>query len=527
MPRTKISEFSATAASNTDIDSINIAEGCAPSGINDAIRELMSQLKDFQTGAVGDSFNGPVGSTTASTGAFTTLSASSTLGVTGVSTLTGGAVVQGLTVGRGAGAVSTNSAFGTSAMASITSGGSNTGIGRLALYGTTTGASNTALGNSSAQSNTTGSNNVAVGDNALFSNTTSSNNTAVGYQAAYSNTTAVSLVAVGKTALYSNTTGQYNTAIGSPDGSGQSTMGTNTTGQYNTAVGGGALSFNSTASESTAVGFQAGYLANANYSTFVGMYAGYNTTSGVSNTFVGYGSGHNTTGGTGGYNTCIGDTSGSALTSGAKNTILGRYTGNQGGLDIRTSSNYIVLSDGDGNYRVTHDGNATGKLFPRIQTNSRFYGWDDTQFYPSPDNTLSLGLASFRWTTVYATTASINTSDANLKQDIANLDDAEKRIAVAIKSLIKKYRFKDAVAQKGDAARIHIGAVAQEVQAAFVAEGLDPARYALFCSDTWYEVDGKAGEPANPYTADTPNAVKITQLGLRYEELLAFVIAAL
>ena len=74
MPKTKISEFSATPANNTDIDSINIAEGCAPSGINDAIRELMAQLKDFQTGAVGDSFNGPVGTTTAAAGAFTTLS---------------------------------------------------------------------------------------------------------------------------------------------------------------------------------------------------------------------------------------------------------------------------------------------------------------------------------------------------------------------------------------------------------------------------------------------------------------------
>jgi len=94
MPKTKISEFSATPANNTDIDSINIAEGCAPSGINDAIRELMSQLKDFQTGAVGDSFNGPVGSTTASTGAFTNLTASGTLGVTGVATLGAGAILN-------------------------------------------------------------------------------------------------------------------------------------------------------------------------------------------------------------------------------------------------------------------------------------------------------------------------------------------------------------------------------------------------------------------------------------------------
>jgi len=94
MPKTKISEFSATPANNTDIDSINIAEGCAPSGINDAIRELMSQLKDFQTGAVGDSFNGPVGSTTAAAGAFTTLSA------TGNVTL-GDASTDTLNVGNG------------------------------------------------------------------------------------------------------------------------------------------------------------------------------------------------------------------------------------------------------------------------------------------------------------------------------------------------------------------------------------------------------------------------------------------
>ena len=84
MPKVKISEFSSTPANNTDIDSINIAENCPPSSINDAIRELMAQLKDFQTGAVGDSFNGPVGTTTAAAGAFTTLSAS------GAVTLSGG-----------------------------------------------------------------------------------------------------------------------------------------------------------------------------------------------------------------------------------------------------------------------------------------------------------------------------------------------------------------------------------------------------------------------------------------------------
>lgn len=56
MPKTKISEFSSTPANNTDIDGINIAEGCPPSTINNAIRELMAQLKDQQAGLAGDNF---------------------------------------------------------------------------------------------------------------------------------------------------------------------------------------------------------------------------------------------------------------------------------------------------------------------------------------------------------------------------------------------------------------------------------------------------------------------------------------
>jgi hypothetical protein len=135
MPKVKISEFSATPSNNTDIDGINIAEGCAPSGINDAIRELMSQLKDFQTGAVGDSFNGPVGTSTAAAGAFTTLSASSTVSGTGFSTYLASPPAIGGTA-PAAGAFTTLSATGVTtvqagsagAPAITTTGDSNTGI---------------------------------------------------------------------------------------------------------------------------------------------------------------------------------------------------------------------------------------------------------------------------------------------------------------------------------------------------------------------------------------------------------------
>jgi hypothetical protein len=64
MPKTKISEYSTTAGDNTDIQSIDIAEGCAPSGINDAIRTLMSHLKNFQSGTSADTYNANVAAIT-------------------------------------------------------------------------------------------------------------------------------------------------------------------------------------------------------------------------------------------------------------------------------------------------------------------------------------------------------------------------------------------------------------------------------------------------------------------------------
>jgi hypothetical protein len=84
MAKTKISEFDVDPSNNTDINSINIAEGCAPSGINNAIRQLMSDLKEQQTGASGDNFT--VGGNFAVTG---------TSAFTGAVTLTGGIVGGG------------------------------------------------------------------------------------------------------------------------------------------------------------------------------------------------------------------------------------------------------------------------------------------------------------------------------------------------------------------------------------------------------------------------------------------------
>jgi hypothetical protein len=80
MAKTKISEYSSTSAGaglNTDIASINIDEGCAPSGINNAIRALMAQVKDLQSGASGDTI--PL--TAGGTGAANATTARSNLGL--------------------------------------------------------------------------------------------------------------------------------------------------------------------------------------------------------------------------------------------------------------------------------------------------------------------------------------------------------------------------------------------------------------------------------------------------------------
>ena len=67
---------------------------------------------------------------------------------------------------------------------------------------------------------------------------------------------------------------------------------------------------------------------------------------------------------TGTFNAFYGRSSGSAVTTGTKNSIIGSYNGNQNGLDLRTSSNNIVLSDGDGNFQLYY---SSGKW----QTNAK------------------------------------------------------------------------------------------------------------------------------------------------------------
>jgi hypothetical protein len=174
---------------------------------------------------------------------------------------------------------------------------------------------------------------------------------------------------------------------------------------------------------------------------------------------------------------------------------------------------------------------------------------------PGVDNQVSSGTSGGRWSVIYAGTATINTSDANEKQQIEELSEAERSVAKSIKNLIRKFKFNDAVAVKGDAARIHVGVISQDVEQAFLNAKLDPTNYGIFCRDAWWELNGQKveadengvvvsttyelnGEPVILDVAQNvpDGAIEVTKThqatkkeiyGIRYEELLAFVLAAI
>jgi hypothetical protein len=127
------------------------------------------------------------------------------------------------------------------------------------------------------------------------------------------------------------------------------------------------------------------------------------------------------------------------------------------------------------------------------------------------DANVTLGSSDTRFKDIYRSGSTYSTSDRNMKQDIRELTDAERNVAVACKGLLKAFRFIDAVEKDGDDANIHFGVIAQELAEAFEAEGLDANDYQVYKSATITDEDDN----------------EQTRLNVCYENLLAFIIAAL
>ncbi|CAM6376903.1 phage tailspike protein [Escherichia coli] len=147
---------------------------------------------------------------------------------------------------------------------------------------------------------------------------------------------------------------------------------------------------------------------------------------------------------------------------------------------------------------------------------------------PGTDGTQDFAAANRRANNSFFTVAPTISSDKSLKQQESWLDDAEKRVALKIKSLLKKYKLNNAVLIKGDKARIHVGVIAQDVMDAFVSEGLDPCSYALFCYDEWDESPEIIEEDEDGKLIVKQHYIAAgSRYSIRYEELLCFIIAAI
>lgn len=167
--------------------------------------------------------------------------------ITGSLSTTQDAIINGLTIGKGNGSLTNNTALGYQSLISSSGdnnvavgfrtltanvgGSENVAVGRLALQSNTSGTANCAIGDIALGSNTVGSNNMALGPYAIFSNISGDNNTGMGTQTLNDNTTGTGNIGVGRNAGRNNTTGNNNTYIGTGTGLGI------TTGTSNTIIG--------------------------------------------------------------------------------------------------------------------------------------------------------------------------------------------------------------------------------------------------------------------------------------------------
>lgn len=161
--------------------------------------------------------------------------------------------------------------------------------------------------------------------------------------------------------------------------------------------------------------------------------------------------------------------------------------------------------------------------------------------YAESDNTMSLGRTSNRFKEIHAGNGAIITSDEFLKQDIVELDEAEVRVAKRLKTLVRRYKMRDAVSEKGVDARYHFGVIAQEVVDAFTMEGLKALDYGVVCYDEWDEeweevyaeesvTDEETGEVTlvERATGEKRMVRKAdNRWGVRYDELFCFILAGL
>jgi hypothetical protein len=161
--------------------------------------------------------------------------------------------------------------------------------------------------------------------------------------------------------------------------------------------------------------------------------------------------------------------------------------------------------------RDMHTSSATGNF----SVNLRYAADGGMYFMPNNANVYLGYSGNNRWKQLYATTTTIATSDERQKTSISIVPDAVLNAWGEVQW--QQFQMRDAVAEKGENARLHNGLIAQRIDAVFKAHGLDASRYGLFCHDTW-EAEPEERDPEGKLVREARPAGD--EYSLRYEEAL-------
>ena len=503
MAKNSIPDFSATAASNTDIQSVNIDENCPASGINNAIRELMVDLKNMDTGAV--ALTSPQFTTASFTGGFTATAASTittadnTAQLTLKSTDADAGVGPVLELVRDSGSPADSDLLGTINFIADDDAGNASTFASIS----------TQIGDASNGTESCGLQIKAMSGGSLVSRAdflvseTVFNNGSIDLDFRVESNGDANLLKVDA----------GNDVLGIGTASPSSTFKTSIKGDYSSIIGG--IEFDSGGGDK----FTVGHASATSPSGKINVVGAGNLVIATNNSEAARfdSSGNFLVGKTssGSFDQSSAELNNTgylqlARDNGANIFISRQGSSNPEGAMITLHKvNTEIGRIGVKSARMFMGSSATGLAFEGSQADS-IYPVSASGEGSLRDNAIDLGFASSRFDDIFATNSTINTSDENEKQDIASLTSAEITAAKAISKLFKTFKWKDKVAAKGDAARTHTGVIAQQVQKAMSDVGLDATKYAFWCSNTWTNDDGD----------------EQTRMGVRYPELLAFVGAA-
>ena len=150
-----------------------------------------------------------------------------------------------------------------------------------------------------------------------------------------------------------------------------------------------------------------------------------------------------------------------------------------------------------------------------LHANGGTFYYDNATFRPTVSNKFTLGASKHLWTTVYAKTGTINTSDRTKKHGIKDLTEVYEKLFLKLQP--KSFIFND-----GD--RVHIGAISQDVEDAMQELGMDAENFAGFCKDVQYDYreyndDGTPVEESR-YVVTDDNGNPVYDYALRYQEFI-------